>query len=390
MAVCNDCQRLFKMEFLKLAMQVILIIFPLTAQSCPQLPCEGIYRGLSNEFSFINRNGRPVETGLENTPGHFQLLEIKIISAFGFDAYLRQFAVIISNHWDEKWIFRLSLTILLGGVLLGYALSFVCISFSKNELPQVRFKSRTPKLEVDLVTLKKSEEELKRQLNIQNKLIVSLSHDIRTPMKYAIAGARRIEYLIEQMDLSEALQQARNMGSAAQMMSSFFENTLHYIKTKYYIKQISFHEIALRDLINDKIKLFYPAGAEQLNHFSNEVGEAINVFSNDQLLGIMLHNLIDNANKNTYRGQIRFFTERHQEYIHLIISDTGPGFSEAVLAWMQGSRSTEKKTDGQAILQSEGDGLGLIMVQEIADLLHVDLLAENTMGAKVTLIFTIE
>lgn len=70
----------------------------------------------------------------------------------------------------------------------------------------------------------------------------------------------------------------------------------------------------------------------------------------------MIHNLLDKAIKIKKAGSIDIQMKKEKEKLHLVIADQGPGFSSALLNWINNDDSQ---------LPEDYEGLGLLMVKEI-------------------------
>ncbi len=170
-------------------------------------------------------------------------------------------------------------------------------------------------------------------------------------------------------------------------MVHLLENTIGYIKTQVYSRHVKLRKVLLHPIIQEKTDLFAPVIKEQANELVNKVDIAEQVTANAQLLGIVIHNIIDNANKYTFEGVITIETEWNGNQLHLIISDTGPGMPEHLLNWL--NNSTPGDVTDTMINSSEiYNGLGLLIVKEISILINAPIFVENQNGTRFHLIFS--
>jgi K+-sensing histidine kinase KdpD len=116
----------------------------------------------------------------------------------------------------------------------------------------------------------------------------------------------------------------------------------------------------------------------------NEVNQDIFIYTNPGLLGVVVHNLLDNAIKIKKSNEIKIATRYVNGNLHLIISDQGPGMSPELIEWLN---SVHHKKDGGLIFQNKYQGMGLLIIKEILTLLNIDLYVENDTGAVIHLIF---
>ncbi|WP_254560992.1 sensor histidine kinase [Dyadobacter diqingensis] len=319
--------------------------------------------------------------------GHYTLL-VKRVSGFGANnSCIIKLPVIVPKLWYETWIFRLiMLTVFAAAVYVLVRLRTRYLEKS-NQALEIKIKDRTQKLENALSDLQQSEKELTRQLTIRSRLVASMSHDIMTPMSFLASAAERIEPMIGQQNYQQASLVGKDVAVSAKRIRLLLENTISYIKTQYKAERIPFGEVMLKDLINQKTDLFTPAIQNQKNKLSNEIAENVSVFSSDHLLPIIIHNIIDNANKFTTNGLIRIYTEQNQGRLHLIFADSGQGLPVDLLRWLN---QADGKGNNDPDMPASSKGLGLIMIKEIAAILSIEILVEIRSGTVFRLIFNME
>ena len=137
-------------------------------------------------------------------------------------------------------------------------------------------------------------------------------------------------------------------------------------------------------IINDKIKLFknIAEGNAIVITYNNFAPSQINL--NKKITGIIIHNLLDNAIKNTVIGAITIETNLIKNKIYISVEDTGCGIPDEIKNYylnLQKNFETDK-------LAIQNYGLGLHMVLELLRLLKGDLkiYSKENEGTKVTII----
>lgn len=353
------------------------------------------YALISNSSDITNPEWNPIDGDdlsiyfSSLTSGHYTLL-VKRVSGFGTNnSYIIKLPVIVPKLWYETWIFRLiMLTVFAGAVYIFIRLRTRYLEKS-NQALEIKIKDRTQKLEIALSDLQQSEKELTRQLTIRSRLVASMSHDIMTPMSFLASAAERIEPMISQQNYQQASVVGNDVAVSAKRIRLLLENTIGYIKTQYKAERIPFGEVMLKDLINQKTDLFTPAIQNQKNNLSNEIAESVSVFSSDHLLPIIIHNIIDNANKFTTKGIIRIYTEQNHGKLHLIFADSGHGIPLDLLKWLNQTDDIGK-VNNDPDMPASSKGLGLIMIKEIAAILSIEILVEIQSGTVFRLIFNME
>ena len=97
---------------------------------------------------------------------------------------------------------------------------------------------------------------------------------------------------------------------------------------------------------------------------------------NKKVLGIIMHNLLDNAVKNTLVGNITIEVNLTKTRIYISVEDTGIGMKNEIKEYymkMQKNYETDK-------LVIQNYGLGLHMVLELLRMLKGELLIESKEG----------
>ena len=105
---------------------------------------------------------------------------------------------------------------------------------------------------------------------------------------------------------------------------------------------------------------------------------------NQDILSVILHNIIDNAIKNTENGVIKIYSHIKNKKLYLVIEDTGKGFTKEDLIYYK-QLSNEQSTE-KLILRNSG--MGLPMIIELVHILHGNLKisSEISKGSKFEII----
>jgi signal transduction histidine kinase len=87
-------------------------------------------------------------------------------------------------------------------------------------------------------------------------------------------------------------------------MYYMLDNLIGYMKT--YLRQghIDMKEIRIHQLLEEKKAVFAPVALSLSSTIINLADEGLVIRSNASLLGVVIHNLVDNAVKHTRNGQI--------------------------------------------------------------------------------------
>ena len=308
-------------------------------------------------------------------------------NGFGINNFKYKYITfLIPPKWYETCWFRLLglVFILVGGFMLN-RLSVYYLN-KRNRLLERMVETRTVKLRETLSALEDSENKLGLQMKMQSRLLAAVSHDIKTPLRSFQRVAGKIKEFQKDGKYEEVSAIGEELSSSSKLMHEFLENLLCYIKFQVYNLEIKKEPINLTLLINDKFALFQVAIAEHNNKVINRVPNELFVFSNAQLLGVIIHNLIDNAIKATLQGTIEVFTMTQGQELHLVVRDNGRGMPLSLVSKLNESVSPES-TPSDYIEDTLGTGLGLIIVKELTSLIGLSIEARVKSGTEIRIIF---
>jgi two-component system sensor histidine kinase KdpD len=221
---------------------------------------------------------------------------------------------------------------------------------------------------------------------IQNALLASIAHDMRTPLTSILGAATALGQKNVKLSESQNAHLTALIASQAQHLATTTENILSLIR----LESSSSNTIPMtlespEEIIGILLKLYKDRGDNlDFNVTINEQELLIN--ANANLLIQALINLIDNAKlsnlSSTTQNVIQIDVSKIDNRINISILDHGEGFSDDF------NITNIKKFSST---RSKGFGLGLPIVQAIANAHHADLIISNraTCGARVTLSFAI-
>lgn len=240
--------------------------------------------------------------------------------------------------------------------------------------------AKTVELRSSLEFLEDSRKKLETEYVHQKHLIASISHDIKSPLRFLMTTTGRLAR--NHPDLTTV----RAISQSSYRLYHFMKNLLEYTEFRYKNSNVQFTYLDLNEMVEQKFAIFTQDAEVNANRFENGVMPGVIVKNNAQLVSIILHNLIDNANKATNGGTISVTHEDFREELHLIVNDTGPGMESMVSDWI----NSESKQLPENESASQNFGMGLLIVKEISTLIRARLLVKpnQPIGTSVHIIFS--
>lgn len=317
-------------------------------------------------------------------PGKHKLL-VRKLNDFSSTYQTKTITICIPFLYYEMLWFKILLATLFSGLLvLGIKLRYNYLK-KRNYILEKIIQERTKDLKNTVKRLKNTKSNLRQEIIQQRKLIGTISHDIKSPLKFLSITAK---HLHEKSLLSEnesIKNNAKIMHESSLQLYTFVENLVDY--SKIFLEHNTLDEKDLEEIsliINEKIEFFKniaEAKGLQLT-YSNLSQSTIKL--NKKVIGIIIHNLLDNAIKNTFEGYVKVETRIVKNILYLSVEDTGNGISNEIKNYYL-NLLKNYETDKLAI---QNYGLGLHMVLELLRLLKGDLKIDalENKGTKVTVI----
>ncbi|HJT75488.1 MAG TPA: ATP-binding protein, partial [Chitinophaga sp.] len=294
-------------------------------------------------------------------------LRIRKLNGFGKDNITEKvLTILVGKAFYETVWFRILVGVLL--LFTGFALSWFRIRRVEkmNRELALRVAERTSELEEAMSTLQISEQQLRRQGFIQQRLIAAISHDLKTPLKYMMQVIGKGNEPKSEIGKDER----KIIYESLYSMFHMVENLIQYMRSQFMDDVSSLEMVDLRQLLEEKANIFrVVARAREVEILDHTLPDTI-VLVNRQLLAVVIHNLLDNAVKYTRKGYIQIQASCDTEQIRIRFADTGIGMPPAIINWITQYKEASSNIEGKP---SSPDGIGLMMVIELLQLLNGDI-----------------
>ncbi|HXQ52174.1 MAG TPA: chemotaxis protein CheB [Stellaceae bacterium] len=196
----------------------------------------------------------------------------------------------------------------------------------------------------------------------KSRFLAAASHDLRQPLQ-TISLLQGL--LASKVKDEGALKLVARLDETLTAMSGMLNTLLDINQLEAGIVRAETVSFPVTDLIERlRAEFSYHAASQRLGW--RVVSSRLAVHSDPRLLEQMLRNLLANAMKYTLRGKVLLGCRRRGDKLRIEIWDTGPGIPEGQLR-----RIFEEfhQLDNPARERTRGLGLGLAIVQRLADLL---------------------
>ncbi len=234
---------------------------------------------------------------------------------------------------------------------------------ARNHALEIAVASRTKELHEIIKAFELSDHKLGEQLLFQKKMNNSITHDINTPLKYLMISSRSLVDKISKKELP-ALEEVRHIYTSSQRIYQYAQNLTGYMKVRLDSKDIVLEECRLHTLVKDKIELFRIAADSAGTTISNKVETHFSLETHAPLLSILLHNLLDNALKNTSAGRIAVYAYAGEDQVSIIVEDTGMG-----IPWDMLHQYNAFFNAPSSVLKNVYTGFGFEIIRNILPLL---------------------
>ena len=190
----------------------------------------------------------------------------------------------------------------------------------------------------------------------------AIAHDLRTPITRA--RTRLEDALIHADSVPELRAAVERATSDLDGIVGVFQALLRIAEIEAGSRRAAFCRLDVAPLLADVVELYDVVAEEKGVALVSDVQGPLPAYGDAVLIRQAVANLVDNAVKFTPAGGVVRLSGKHTAVgSEIIVLDQGPGIPEADRA-----RATERFFRGEAARHTPGSGLGLSLVQAVAQL----------------------
>lgn len=293
-------------------------------------------------------------------------LYIRKCNGFGNENYTyKKIVLVVPPFFYETWWFRLLVLLLVAFLAWLYSALRLKYVQRRNKALEILVNERTVELEQAMHSLKQSERGLRRQTRMQERLITAIAHDIKSPLKFMSAIAKRVADRLDKKQQQAEWEQTQLIADSGTKMVYSTENLLHYIRLQMQNRKVISEQVDVFELVAEKINIFQSIARTHKTEIINLVVPGTMISTCASLLGVVIHNLLDNAVKITINGQVMIACSQDNDSFTLSVTDTGAGMREELMSWC----NEEADINGEQ-QTTVHNGVGLMIVKELLGNIH--------------------
>lgn len=282
------------------------------------------------------------------------VLKIRKITGFRTNDYTYKIVHLnIPRAWYETILFRFFT------VLAATALFFLAVKWRTGYLVK-----------------KERESNLLRHYRVISQIVAAVNHDIQTPLHYIGYSLKQINaYLHKQSAVSPMITRMSDESlNTSQRLGTLTKNLLDYIKLQSKSESSRTHtgEVMVSGLVASISELFSAIATFRNISISNAVGPDFTVYSDHDLLSIVIHNLVDNALKVS-KSEVSVSAGIENGRKQIVIGDDGGGMPEDLVKWLNKNYKSYEEWL-RASQNPDQKGIGLVIVKDLCVLLGIQIL----------------
>lgn len=308
---------------------------------------------------------------LENTMGWSEIIQTIIPIVYWF---LVAVGLTVYTGWRVRKTYEIPMQ------KLAEATSKVAHGDFSVYVPPINPPDKMDYLDVMIMDFNKMVEELGSIETLKTDFFSNVSHEIKTPL----AAVQNNAELLKMGGLSETQQQecVDSILSSSKRLSSLITNILKLNKLDKQVIQPKSENFDVCQQLCECALQFENVWEKKNIEFEADLEDRAMVNADEELLALMWTNLLSNAMKFTPEGgSVTLKQTSTDKQIIVSVTDTGCGMDEQTI-----SHIFDKFYQGDTSHSTEGNGLGLALVQRIAELSGgtVEVLSEPGKGSTFT------
>ncbi len=234
----------------------------------------------------------------------------------------------------------------------------------------------TPQKQAALA-LKKSQEDLKYEIDAKNRFFSIISHDLKSPFTSLLGQTEVMSRSASSLSKSKLIEYANDVNVVGKRVFDLLHNLLEWSVLQMDGAKSEPKTIQLEPLSQQCVDVLTPIALGKNVNLRNKIAD-VTAYADEEMVQSIIRNLVSNSLKFTPSGGTVEVSSRDQEgWVQITVADTGIGMtleqSEKIFAFDQ--KTTTAGTDGEI-----GTGLGLPLSKELVEQNGGQIWFESTSG----------
>lgn len=239
-------------------------------------------------------------------------------------------------------------------------------------------KKRIALLQAKNQKIEEQSAELIKSNATKDKLFSIISHDLRSPFNSLMGLSSLINIEAKEGKFDKILNYSENMMNATTSTLELIDNLLNWSRTQQKQLVINMYDFNLKSTVDEIIHPAISKAELKQIKVCNIIDEKIELFSDINILMVIIRNLVFNAIKFTpIGGEIKIGSSVEKDQTVIYVSDNGVGMEQDVIDKLFGE-SIGFTTPGTE--SEQGSGLGLMLVNEFVQSLNGKVWVDSTPG----------
>ncbi|MCL5029357.1 MAG: ATP-binding protein [Bacteroidetes bacterium] len=254
----------------------------------------------------------------------------------------------------------------------------------KNNL-EIKVEERTAELKKAHGQLSETIDLLQEAREIQSRFFTNISHEFRTPLTLILGPVKQI---IETTEDEKIIDELKVVQRNAKRLLALVNQLLDISKLESGSMKLQASSQNIVPIIKTLLQSFCSyADRKKINLKFNSFEDGIIIFFDKDKIEKIITNILSNAFKFTPDGgNIEITLTKDEQYVNVIISDTGIGIPEEKIPKIF---DRFYQADGSRTKETEGTGIGLSLTKELVELHKGKIEVQSKEGKGTTFMISI-
>lgn len=221
----------------------------------------------------------------------------------------------------------------------------------------------------------------------KDKFLSIIAHDLRGPFNSMLGLSDLMNENFENNNLENQKEYFGYIYEGIKREYKLLEDLLIWAKMQRGGIVPNPEDLFLKSIVEETIEPLLPLTHNKSIKLLNQIPDAINVYSDKNMLSTIIRNLVSNAIKFTPRnGTIIVSAINKEQFVEINIKDTGTGISKDKIELLF---DISKKTSTAGTEGESGSGLGLSLCKDLVEQQKGKIWVESELGKGSTFYFTL-